>query len=162
MKLLPWWKVFALSVLMVSCSKKEDPKVQASVPEIPKSIAGRPYPDEKAIAAFPKPPAKPVGPIVSPAHLPPNPRLPQGSLIADANARHRRMPQVQSQTVTSGEAPDPALPTAPAADVQTPELRNQARLRALQEKFRARDQKAQSPQPSAQGQPIPTSTPTPL
>lgn len=139
------------ALMVAACSKKkdgDDPKPKAVV------SAAQPAPPAVQLA----PVEKKGPPIVTPGHLPPNPRMPSGSMFtSNVAVRHRRSvspPQVQPAPAgeSSGKGAVPAV-SMPVVVVNTPEHSNQARQRALEEMFRLRSQKEAVP-------PVPVSPPT--
>lgn len=129
-----------------ACSKKEEPKPEVKAQAEPTLSAS---PVVAASAPVESVPQK-APPVVTPGHMPPNPRMPSGSMLSsDAAARHQltvTQPQVQTPPP---EAPveQSIAPTAPVpvTTVHTPEDSNQARRRALEEMFRLRGQKGAAP-----------------
>lgn len=147
-----------------ACSKKkEELKSQSPTAAAPAHLKVLATP-----ATLPKPEGKKAPPVVSPGHLPPNPRVPQaGPSMTEAAERNRLLAQP-----IAPEQPSPAAaatnaqprPQIPAASMHTPEQGNQARLNALQEMFRQRAQKGAPSLPSSvpaspvEENPAPTAT----
>lgn len=131
--------LLGFALVVMACSKKEEKaKPAAALPIKTESMT--------PLAARPEPVEKKVLPVVTPGHLPPNPRVPQSmQSVAGTSGGQRPVTQPQPRQVTMDAERLPTPPAA-AAVVRTPEQGNQARLNALQEMFRQRGQKEVPPQ----------------
>lgn len=132
-------RVFALGLVLAaaSCSKEEKP---AKEPAPKAAVRSSHVPAEAAAPAAVSPVAKTTPPVVvvTPGHIPPNPRVSQ--VISETG-------DAPLEALAPAAQPEPA-PTVP---MYTPAQANQARLRALEEMYRLRGQPPKAPdQPQTQ------------
>lgn len=133
--------LLGLALATASCSKEEEPDEDRK--PIPQAAASPTPAPVAAAVAPPEPAAKKAPPmaVVTPGHIPPNPRVSQ--IISGTG-----------DGPVGAPAPAPLPEPAPPAPMHTPAQANQARLRALEEMYRLRGQPPEAPaQPQTQTQP---------
>lgn len=138
--------VLSFVLIAGACSKKEEPK-QESKQQVSSTGSVPPV----ATMNVPEPAPKKAPPVVTPGHLPPNPRMPPGSMFTSKASDKQRMLTSPPQQAQPAPAAEPSgkntasAASARAVVVQTPEDSNQARQKAVEEMFRLRSQQGAVP-----------------